>query len=123
MPARRRRWRASTSSTSGTTSRPGPAVGSMTSSTGVERFITDGEDRIDAGTVQRLIAREERLFAAANATSRTRYDAARNVLAGGVVSSFQLQEPWPVYLKRGQGAAVWDVDGTRRLDFHNGFGA
>jgi glutamate-1-semialdehyde 2,1-aminomutase len=95
----------------------------MTSSTGVERFTTVGEDRIDAGTVRRLIAREERLFAAANSTSRTRYDAARDVLAGGVVSSFQLQEPWPVYLERGLGPAVWDVDGTRRLDFHNGFGA
>ena len=95
----------------------------MTSSTGVERFATDGEDGIDAATVQRLTDREERLFATANAASHTQYGAARAVLAGGVVSSFQLQEPWPVYLERGLGPAVWDVDGTRRLDFHNGFGA
>lgn len=95
----------------------------MTSSTGVERFAIDGDDRIDAATVRRLTAREERRFAAANATSRGRYDVAREVLAGGVVSSFQLQEPWPIYLERGLGSAVWDVDGTSRVDFHNGFGA
>ena len=59
----------------------------------------------------------------ANVTSQQRHDVARKVLAGGVVSSFQLQEPWPIYLERGQGSAVWDVDGTRRVDFHNGFGA
>jgi glutamate-1-semialdehyde 2,1-aminomutase len=95
----------------------------MTSSTGVERFATSGDERIDPEVVRRLTAREERRFAAANATSRHRYDVAREVLAGGVVSSFQLQEPWPVYLERGLGSAVWDVDGTSRVDFHNGFGA
>lgn len=95
----------------------------MRPSTGVEQFTTSGRDRVDAATVRRLIAREEELFATSNTASQVRYDAARDVLAGGVVSSFQLQEPWPVYLERGLGPAVWDVDGTRRLDFHNGFGA
>jgi len=95
----------------------------MMSSTGVERFAADGDDRIDRATIRRLTAREERRFAATNASSRDRYDVARKVLAGGVVSSFQLQEPWPIYLERGLGSAVWDVDGARRVDFHNGFGA
>jgi glutamate-1-semialdehyde 2,1-aminomutase len=27
-----------------------------------------------------------------------------------------------VYLERGQGAKVWDVDGNEYVDFHNGFG-
>jgi glutamate-1-semialdehyde 2,1-aminomutase len=98
-------------------------AGSMTSSTGVERFRTDGESDVAATIVEQLTAREERRFETANATSGTRYAVARDVLAGGVVSSFQLQHPWPVYLERGLGSAVWDVDGTRRLDFHNGFGA
>ena len=70
----------------------------MTWSPGGDRFTSDGERRVDGATVQRLTVREERRFASANATSRTRYDAARDVLAGGVVSSFQLQDPWPVYL-------------------------
>ena len=31
--------------------------------------------------------------------------------------------PWPIYLERGEGAKVWDVDGNELLDFHNGFGS
>ena len=43
-------------------------------------------------------------------------------MPGGVPSSFQTNDPWPVYLARGQGARVWDVDGREYVDFHNGFG-
>ena len=32
-------------------------------------------------------------------------------------------DPWPLYLTRGDGARVWDVDGNEYLDFHNGFSA
>jgi len=45
------------------------------------------------------------------------------VLSGGVASSYQLREPWPIYLSHGQGPTVWDVDGNEMLDFHNGFGS
>ena len=48
---------------------------------------------------------------------------AERSLAGGVASSYQRLEPWPVYLTRGEGARVWDVDGNEYLDFHNGFSA
>ena len=40
----------------------------------------------------------------------------------GVPSSFQENDPWPVYIERGKGAQVWDVDGNEYIDFHNGFG-
>ena len=43
-------------------------------------------------------------------------------MPGGVPSQFQKSDPWPVYIERGQGARVWDVDGNEYLDFHNGFG-
>ena len=43
-------------------------------------------------------------------------------MPGGVPSQFQKNDPWPVYLERGEGARVWDVDGNEYLDFHNGFG-
>ncbi len=32
------------------------------------------------------------------------------------------QRPLPVYLSRGKGPKVWDVDGTEYTDFHGGFG-
>src|SRR3954447_10315199 len=44
-------------------------------------------------------------------------------LAGGVTSSFHQSDPWPVYIDRGEGARIWDVDGNEYLDFHNGFSA
>jgi glutamate-1-semialdehyde aminotransferase len=37
---------------------------------------------------------------------------AGQVLAGGV---------WPIYLMRGEGQRVWDVDGNELFAFHNGF--
>ena len=43
-------------------------------------------------------------------------------LPNGVVSNFQAVRPYPIYLERGQGSHVWDVDGTEYVDFHGGFG-
>jgi glutamate-1-semialdehyde 2,1-aminomutase len=40
----------------------------------------------------------------------------------GVASSFQAGDPYPIYLRRGQGSHVWDVDGNEYLDYHSGFG-
>ena len=45
------------------------------------------------------------------------------VLSGGVASSYQARDPWPLYLERGNGPKVWDVDGNELWDFHNGFGS
>jgi glutamate-1-semialdehyde 2,1-aminomutase len=75
-----------------------------------------------SATLAELIAREERRLAAATPRSAAAA-AAAGALAGGVASSFQRAEPWPVWIDRGDGAAIWDADGTRRLDFHCGFGA
>ena len=51
------------------------------------------------------------------------YERAHAVLTGGVASSYQLRDPWPIYLERGDGPKVWDVDGNEMDDFHNGFGS
>jgi glutamate-1-semialdehyde 2,1-aminomutase len=40
-----------------------------------------------------------------------------------VASSYQLRDPWPIYLERGKGPKVWDVDHNEMWDFHNGFGS
>ncbi|MBI4259796.1 MAG: aspartate aminotransferase family protein [Actinobacteria bacterium] len=40
----------------------------------------------------------------------------------GVASSFQANDPYPIYLERGRGSRVWDVDGNEYVDYHNGFG-
>jgi glutamate-1-semialdehyde 2,1-aminomutase len=76
-----------------------------------------------AAPLAELVEREERRHAALTQRSAKLWARGRKVLAGGIASSFQRGEPWPVYIARGEGAAVWDLDGTRRLDFHCGFGA
>ena len=43
------------------------------------------------------------------------WERARRTLVGGVASSYQLRDPWPIYLDRGEGENVWDVDGNRVL--------
>jgi glutamate-1-semialdehyde 2,1-aminomutase len=54
--------------------------------------------------------------------SRERWERATKVMPGGVPSSFQSIDPWPVFVERGEGSQVWDVDGNEYSDFHNGFG-
>ncbi len=55
--------------------------------------------------------------------SKAMFERAQVTLSGGVASSYQLRDPWPLYLERGDGPKVWDVDGNEMWDFHNGFGS
>ena len=79
--------------------------------------------QIDSERVKELTARESKRLDEATPGSKRMFERARNVLPGGVPSSYQVREPWPIYLERGEGAAVWDVDGRELWDFHNGFGS
>src|SRR5215204_6384486 len=78
---------------------------------------------IDRQRIKELIDREERVLNERTAGSGRMYERARGSLSGGVASSYQLREPWPIYLERGDGPHVWDVDGNEFYDFHNGFGS
>ncbi|MEY3362075.1 MAG: Glutamate-semialdehyde -aminomutase [Actinomycetota bacterium] len=69
-----------------------------------------------------LAATETARMVAATPNSKALYERATRVLPQGVGSSFQAGDPYPLYLERGQGSHVWDVDGHEYLDFHNGFG-
>src|SRR4051795_5396536 len=79
--------------------------------------------QVDRERIRELTEREERTLNERTPKSRALYQRARTSLAGGVASSYQLREPWPIYLDRGEGARVWDVDGNELLDFHNGYGS
>ena len=73
--------------------------------------------------MQTLIERAQKHLDASTPESARMYRRADRVLVGGVASSFQRRVPWPFYLTRGEGAIVWDLDGRRMVDFHNGFGS
>ena len=81
------------------------------------------EAAIDPARVAALTARGEGQARRAHAPLRASYFArASAVMPGGVPSQFQKNDPWPVYVERGEGSRVWDVDGNEYVDFHNGFG-
>jgi glutamate-1-semialdehyde 2,1-aminomutase len=79
--------------------------------------------QIDRQRIRELIEREEKALNDATRKSEEMFKRAHAVLSGGVASSYQLRDPWPIYLERGSGPRVWDVDGNEMYDFHNGFGA
>jgi glutamate-1-semialdehyde 2,1-aminomutase len=77
---------------------------------------------IDRGRLSRLIDEQRALLAKRTPRSGEYFERAKRVMPKGVPSSFQENDPWPVYVERGSGAQVWDVDGNEYIDFHNGFG-
>jgi glutamate-1-semialdehyde 2,1-aminomutase len=79
--------------------------------------------QIDRQRIKELIEREEKALNDATRKSEEMYKRAHAVLSGGVASSYQLRDPWPIYLERGEGPRVWDVDDNEMYDFHNGFGS
>src|SRR3954453_19903491 len=75
-----------------------------------------------ADRVSALMERERTRYGERTARSSVYFSPAGRVMPGGVPSQFQKNDPWPVYIERGAGSSVWDVDGNEYLDFHNGFG-
>src|SRR5215210_1546520 len=84
--------------------------------------ITLAETAIDPARVAALTEREKARLVERTRRSGEYFARASAVMPGGVPSQFQKNDPWPVYIERGDGARVWDVDGNEYLDFHNGFG-
>ncbi len=84
--------------------------------------MTLDETAIDPARVAALTESEQAKLAERTRRSGEYFARASSVMPGGVPSQFQKSDPWPVYVERGAGAHVWDVDGNEYLDFHNGFG-
>jgi len=79
--------------------------------------------QIDRERVEELTRVELDALNARTEGSAAMYRRAQRSLSGGVASSYQLRDPWPIYLDSGEGPTVTDVDGNRYWDFHNGFGS
>jgi glutamate-1-semialdehyde 2,1-aminomutase len=79
--------------------------------------------QINHERVEELTRQELTTLNARTERSAAMYERARKSLSGGVASSYQLRDPWPIYLVSGEGPTVTDVDGNRYWDFHNGFGS
>jgi glutamate-1-semialdehyde 2,1-aminomutase len=77
---------------------------------------------LDLELVERLIRREEAALAEKQPRSIAYQKQASDRLPGGVSSSWQTAPPHPIYISRGRGSRVWDLDGNEFIDFHNGYG-
>src|SRR4051812_277358 len=86
-------------------------------------MAVDTPIELDRTRIAELTERETARLNERTPKSGEMYRRADKVLSGGVASSYQLRDPWPIYLERGEGPRVWDVDGNEAYDFHNGFGS
>src|SRR6202795_2090569 len=85
-------------------------------------MATTTKREVPASRVAELIAGEEEKFRGARPRSLKLWTEARQVEPRGVPSSHQDAAPQPIFVERGKGSRIWDVDGNEYVDFHNGFG-
>ncbi|MGE3540848.1 MAG: aspartate aminotransferase family protein [Candidatus Tectimicrobiota bacterium] len=64
-------------------------------------------------------APEQDIYQRQNARSAERFTRAQQVLAGGNSRLTAYFGPFPFYVERGEGCAIYDLDGNRRIDFYN----
>ena len=76
-----------------------------------------------AKRAQQITARELIRYQDRTEKSQAANLRARRVMPGGVPSSFQAYDPYPIVVKRAFGAHMEDVDGHKYIDFDMGFGA
>ena len=79
--------------------------------------------QVDPARIASLTAREAARLNERTTASGAAFARAERSLVGGVSSSYQRRAPYPIYLERGLGQYVWDVDGHQYLDVHNGIGS
>jgi glutamate-1-semialdehyde 2,1-aminomutase len=94
------------------------------SSTVVQSPVPDA--RVDARSsefLDELIAVEEGVFLRRQPRSTELIVQAREHLAGGATSNWQIAEPQAVWMSHGEGSKVYDVDGNQYVDMHGGYGA
>ena len=95
----------------------GPITPTRKGEPDVRRPAVTDLDRLDE-----LIAEQEKVFLARTGESQRIRNECSDVLPGGVASNWQDAPPGAVWIDRGGGSRVVDVDGTEYVDLHGGFG-
>lgn len=78
---------------------------------------------VEVAALDRIIAAEKDRFVGRMPRSGGYSERARAALAGGVTSSWQISDPHPIWVDRGKGSRLFDVDGNEYVDYHGGYGA
>ncbi len=87
-----------------------------------ERAAREGAAPIDRARLDRLIEEGERAFLATQAASAGLLERAKQTLAGGVTSSWQITQPQAIWIDGGSGSKIRDADGNEYVDLHGGYG-
>jgi glutamate-1-semialdehyde 2,1-aminomutase len=72
---------------------------------------------------KQITAREMVRYSERTTHSQIATERARKVMPGGVPSSFQAYDPWPIVVKHASGSTMIDVDDNVYVDYDMGFGA
>ncbi len=98
-------------------------VGEFKVTSPTAEMSTQATAELKRARIAELTEREQRRLDESTPGSSAMFERARRALAGGVASAYQERQPWPIYLERGVGSRVWDIDGNERIDYHNAFGS
>ena len=82
------------------------------------RSWTDGDLR----RLDEIIVEGERRFKERQPRSGALIGEAREVLAGGATSSWQIARPQMIWVSHGEGSKIYDADGGEYVDLHGGYG-
>ncbi|MGZ8581590.1 MAG: aminotransferase class III-fold pyridoxal phosphate-dependent enzyme, partial [Actinomycetota bacterium] len=77
----------------------------------------------DLDLIDSLIEREEATLEPTRRASIEYRATADRYVAGGVASSWQDSPPHAIFIDRGKGNHLWDIDQNEYIDFHLGYGA
>jgi len=77
----------------------------------------------DLDLIDELIRQEEAALEPTRRASIEYRATADRYVAGGVASSWQDSPPHAIYIDRGKGNRIWDIDQNEYVDFHLGYGA
>ncbi len=78
---------------------------------------------LDRTRIATLIEEQTAMLNERTTKSKEMFGQASEHLSGGVASSYQGRDPWPIYIESGSGDRIVVVDGNEYYDFHNGFGS
>ena len=76
----------------------------------------------DLERLDEMIVEGERRFKERQPRSRALIGEAREVLAGGATSSWQIARPQMIWVSHGEGSKIFDADGGEYVDLHGGYG-
>ena len=69
-----------------------------------------------------IVVEGERRFKERQPRSGALIEEAREVLAGGATSSWQIARPQMIWVSHGEGSKIYDADGGEYVELHSGYG-